>query len=72
MSKESSYDTWFRLDNSGKIFPEVSNHRETNVFRVAVTLTEKVDKELLQLALDAILSWYPMFKVKLKKGIFWS
>ncbi len=72
MNKESSYDTWFRLDNSGKIFPEVSNHRETNVFRVAVTLTEKVDKELLQLALDAILSRYPMFKVKLKKGMFWS
>ena len=72
MNKESSYDTWFRLDNSGKIFPEVSSHRETNVFRVAVSLTETIDKDLLQLALDAILARYPMFKVKLKKGLFWS
>lgn len=72
MNQESKYDTWFRLDNSGKIFPEVSSHRETNVFRVAVSLTEEIDKDLLQLAVDAILSRYPMFKVKLKKGLFWS
>jgi NRPS condensation-like uncharacterized protein len=72
MDKDSRYDTWFRLDNSGKIFPEVSNHRETNVFRVAITLTEKIDEEILQLAVDGILSRYPMFKVKLKKGLFWS
>ena len=72
MSKVSKNDTWFKLDNSGKIFPEVSTHRETNVFRVAVCLTEEIDKDLLQLAVDAILSRYPMFKVKLKKGFFWS
>jgi len=72
MSKDLNYDTWFRLDNSGKIFPEVSNHRETNVFRVGVSLTEKIDKDLLQLAVDGILNRYPMFKVKLKKGLFWS
>jgi NRPS condensation-like uncharacterized protein len=72
MNKESNFDTWFRLDNSGKIFPEVSNHRETNVFRVAVSLTEEIDKDLLQIAVEAILTRYPMFKVKLKKGLFWS
>jgi NRPS condensation-like uncharacterized protein len=72
MNKESKHDTWFRLDNSGKIFPEVSSHRETNVFRVAISLTEKIDKDLLQLSVNTILSRYPMFKVKLKKGLFWS
>ncbi len=72
MSKEKKHDTWFRLDNSGKIFPEVSNHRETNVFRVGITLTEEIDKELLQLAVEGILDRFPMFKVKLKKGLFWS
>jgi len=72
MNKKSRYDTWFRMDNSGKIFPEVSSHRETNVFRVAICLTEKIEKDVLQAAVDTILSRYPMFKVKLKKGFFWS
>lgn len=72
MNKQSRHETWFRLDNSGKIFPEVSSHRETNVFRVAVSLTEKIDNVLLQQAVDTILARYPMFKVKLKKGFFWS
>ncbi|MFA7076611.1 MAG: hypothetical protein WC152_08115, partial [Candidatus Izemoplasmatales bacterium] len=51
---------------------EISTHRETNVFRVAISLTEVINKDLLQLAVDAMLSRYPMFKVKLKKGLFWS
>ncbi|MDT8336559.1 MAG: hypothetical protein RQ856_01875 [Candidatus Izemoplasmatales bacterium] len=72
MNKQSRHETWFKLDNSGKIFPEVSSHRETNVFRVAISLTEKIDGVLLQQSVDTILTRYPMFKVKLKKGLFWS
>jgi NRPS condensation-like uncharacterized protein len=72
MNKQSRHETWFRMDNSGKIFPEVSSHRETNVFRVAISLTEKIDNVLLQQTVDTILARYPMFKVKLKKGLFWS
>ncbi len=63
---------WFRLDNSGKIFPEVSNQRETNTFRVQVALTEEVDPEILQMAAMGILERYPMFKVRLKHGFFWN
>ncbi len=72
MIMETKYDDWFKLDNSGKIFPEVSNNRESNTFRVQVALTEEVDEKILQLAVDGILSRYPMFKVKLKHGFFWN
>jgi len=63
---------WFKLDNSGKIFPEVSNQRETNTFRVQVALNEEVDPDILQLAVMGILDRYPMFKVRLKHGMFWN
>jgi len=63
---------WFKLDNSGKIFPEVSNQRETNTFRVQVALTEDIDPDILQMAAIGILERYPMFKVRLKHGFFWN
>lgn len=65
-----SFD-WFRLDNAAKIFPVVSNRKETNTFRVHIELSETVDKDLLQLATDAVLERFPMFKVRLKNGLFW-
>ncbi len=71
MAKEKRYQEWFKLDNSAKIFPEVSNTKETNTFRVQITLKETVDPDLLQTAVDHILIRYPMFKVRLKTGIFW-
>jgi len=68
----SQLTDWFKLDNSGKIFPEVSNQRETNTFRIQVALTEEVDPEILQMATLGILERYPMFKVRLKHGFFWN
>lgn len=62
---------WFPLDNAAKIFPEVSNRKETNTFRVQIELKEPVDPEKLQIAVDQILDRYPMFKVRLKNGFFW-
>lgn len=72
MINTTKHTDWFKLDNSGKIFPEVSNQRETNTFRVQVALTEQVEPEILQLAALGILERYPMFKVRLKHGIFWN
>ena len=57
------HQDWFKLDNSGKIFPEVSNQRETNTFRVQVTLTEEVEPEILQMAALGVLERDLMFKV---------
>ena len=72
MIDTTKHKDWFRLDNSGKIFPEVSSQRETNTFRVQIQLTENVEPELLQLAALGVLERYPMFKVRLKHGIFWN
>jgi len=71
VANERRFDEWYRLDNAAKIFPAVSTRRETNTFRVQVSLKDKVEPEILQLAVDAILERYPMFKVRLKAGFFW-
>ncbi|MCF7924667.1 MAG: hypothetical protein K9L64_06175 [Candidatus Izimaplasma sp.] len=72
MSNVAKNQDWFKLDNSAKIFPSVSNYKETNTFRVTISLTEKINPENLQKAVDIILERYPMFRVKLKKGLFWN
>lgn len=72
MSKHHSRSDWYKLDNAGKIFPAVSNKKETNTFRVQMVLKEPIDKELLQLAADTIIERFPMFKVRLKSGFFWN
>jgi NRPS condensation-like uncharacterized protein len=71
--KQGQYaNDWFKLDNAAKIFPAISTKKETNTFRVQIEMTETVDKDLLQLAVDSVLERYPMFKVRLKSGLFWN
>ena len=53
---------WFKLDNSGKIFPNVYSKRESHTFRIQVSLTETIDPKLLQVAINEILNRFPMFK----------
>lgn len=62
---------WRRLDNTAKIFPVIANENFSNVFRVAATLKEEVDPELLQQALEDVMPCMEGFKVKLRRGFFW-
>jgi len=71
MAEREFYESWFKLDNSAKIFPEVSNSKETNTFRVQVELNDLVDPDTLELVMEKILRRFPMFRVRLKTGIFW-
>lgn len=62
---------WRRLDNAAKIFPPTSSKRDSRVFRFACELTEDVDPQSLQAALDKTLELFPFYKSVLKKGLFW-
>ena len=42
-----SLQTWSRLDNSAKIYPMLVNKKSQNIFRLSVTLKEKVDENIL-------------------------
>lgn len=63
--------TWRRLDNTAKLFPVISSENLTNVFRVSVTLKDKIDASILQQALSEVLPWFQGINVRLRRGIFW-
>jgi NRPS condensation-like uncharacterized protein len=63
---------WYKLDNAAKLFPAVSNHKNTSVFRVAAILNEKIDGAVLQRAADHIFSRFPMLFVRMQSGVFWN
>ncbi len=62
---------WMRLDNAAKIYPAALRNNWSNVFRLSATLTEKVDKEILQSALDVTARRFPSIATRLRRGVFW-
>ena len=47
------------------------NKKSQNIFRLSVTLKEKVDKNILLDALKMTIERFPVYKVRLMKGAFW-
>ena len=62
---------WYRLDNAALIFPAVMRKNWNNIFRVSVTLKDKVDPEILSRAAADLLPRFPTIFVRLKTGFFW-
>ena len=62
---------WVRLDNAAKIYPAARNDNWSNVFRQSMTLSEKVDIEVLKSALEVIIKRFPAIAARLRKGVFW-
>lgn len=62
---------WDRLDNTANLFPVISTKDTTNVYRIAVNLSEEVQPEYLQKALDRVLPQFDTFNVRLRRGVFW-
>lgn len=71
MTKKKKKKQWFRLDNAAKIFPPTSNKRDPRVFRFSCELYEKIEPEILKVALAKNLKLFPGFLVVLKQGLFW-
>lgn len=62
---------WYRLDNAARIFAALASRRTTTVFRVAATLTDRIDDGVLQDALDTVMPRFPCYRVRLRAGLFW-
>ena len=62
---------WMRLDNAAKIYPAALRQSWSNVFRLSVTLSEPVDTQVLQSALDVTVRRFPSMCVRLRRGLFW-
>lgn len=64
-------EKWYRLDNAAKIFPAVATNRMLNNFRLEVILKEDVKEEFLPEAVKLSLERFPMYCVKIRRGVFW-
>lgn len=62
---------WDKLDNTAHLFPVIAGEAMSNVYRIAVTLNEEIQPELLQEALDILLPKFEGFQLRLRKGVFW-
>lgn len=60
-----------KLDNTANLFPVIATEQMTNVYRLAITLKESVQPELLQEALHAILPKFQYMNLRIRTGIFW-
>ena len=60
-----------RLDNAANIYPASMSKHYCSLYRMKATLTEHIDKDILQEALLAASERIPTFRCKLKAGAFW-
>lgn len=63
---------WYKLDNAAKVFPAVSKNSRSNVFRLSFYLYEKVNKDVLDEAINIALNRFEVFNIELKNGLFWN
>lgn len=69
--RENRQLRWTKLDNAAKIYPAVRRKNWSNVFRQSATLTEDVDKSVLECALKVVVKRFPTIAARLRKGAFW-
>ena len=62
---------WERLDNTAHLFPAIAGETMSNVYRFSVTLTDFIEPELLQQALDIVLPKFDGFNLRIRTGVFW-
>ena len=62
---------WDKLDNTANLFPVIAGENMSNVYRISVTLTELIDPDCLQEALDIVLPKFDGFNLRLQRGVFW-
>ena len=60
-----------RLDNAANIYPASMSKHYASLYRMKVTLTQEVDHEMLQKALELTSERIPTFRYRLKSGGFW-
>lgn len=70
-SKRKKSEKWFKLDNAGKLYPSIASSRVSTTFRMTCVLKETVDAPILQEALNHACRNYPVFNVRLRRGLFW-
>ncbi len=62
---------WYKLDLSANVYPTLQRRNFSSVFRLSVTLKEKIDPVLLQEAFARTIPRFPIFASAIRSGLFW-
>ena len=73
MAKEKKHidPTWYKLDLSAIVFPTLQRRDFSSVYRISMTLTEQINPDILQKAINQSMERFPTYKVAIHKGLFW-
>lgn len=69
---QNKQQSWYRLDNTAIMYAAIRRTNFATIFRFSALMDEKVDPARLQEAVNRTLKRFPLFDVKLKKGLFWQ
>lgn len=58
------------LDDQAKVFSLSFNKQDTSIFRISITLKEKINPQVLKEAVNETMKYFKDFKVKLRYGLF--
>ena len=62
---------WYAMDNASIMYSSLQKDEFSAVYRFSAVMTDPVDPEALQRAMDRVLPRFPGFRSKIKKGAFW-
>ncbi len=62
---------WYRIDNAGHLYSNITSTRVTTFFRVSVTVKDEINVEVANETLNKVLKRFPFMDVGIKNGIFW-
>jgi hypothetical protein len=68
--KHANLTKWYRMDNSGMIYPIIGTLSTQSNFMLRFRLKEPIDRDLLTEALLRTYDRFPYFKVTIERGLF--
>ena len=66
------WQDWYRLDNAAMVYSAIQRDDYSAVYRFSVVMDHTVEPDLLQRAVQRVMSRFPGFQVRLRRGVFWS
>lgn len=71
MAREKKKCGRFEIDSSAKFYPIMSTKKAQSLFRLSAIMLDDVDKDVLEVALNDVLTRFDCYKVRLKRGYAW-
>ena len=58
---------WYKLDNAAMMYSAIQRENYSAIYRFSAVMTELVDPEALQRAIDKTMPRFPTFRVRIKR-----